>query len=148
MERARELLAEAGFPDGFETRIFSNVDAINQTVATVIANQLAQIGILAEIVINEAVLHLDLVASAGHEIALLGYTTQSFDADLGLIPMLYSGAPLNHSNYVNPEVDRLLFAGRSAQDQDQRRAYFTRPRPSSSKRRHGAFFIRERTSSG
>lgn len=123
-ERARDLLAEAGYEGGFATRIYSNSDSLNQAVVTVIAHQLAQVGIDAEIIINEPAVHLELMRYGNYTMALSGFTTTSFDADRGLIPMFDSASVMNNSNYSNPEVDRLLFAGRSEQDLNQRMAYF------------------------
>lgn len=50
LERARELLAEAGYPDGFETTISYNSGNAQREVSAVVAQaQLAEVGIRAEV---------------------------------------------------------------------------------------------------
>ena len=47
-EKAKELLAEAGYPDGFDTVM--NTDAGNKDMFTAAANMLAEVGIRAKVV--------------------------------------------------------------------------------------------------
>lgn len=49
LERARELLAEAGYPDGFSTTITTDSVAYHQQAAAIVQQQLRRIGIEAEI---------------------------------------------------------------------------------------------------
>jgi peptide/nickel transport system substrate-binding protein len=49
LERARELLAEAGYPDGFETTIITDDVPYHQQAAAIVQQQLRRVGIDAEI---------------------------------------------------------------------------------------------------
>ncbi|MDZ7799311.1 MAG: ABC transporter substrate-binding protein [Trueperaceae bacterium] len=49
LERARELLAEAGYPDGFSTTISTDNVTVHQQSATIVQQQLRRVGIEAEI---------------------------------------------------------------------------------------------------
>lgn len=50
VEKAKELLADAGYADGFEMTILTNQDANRSMAAQIVKNQLAEIGITANIV--------------------------------------------------------------------------------------------------
>lgn len=49
LEKAKAMLAEAGFPNGFSTKLMTEAGGANATVLQIIQAQLAQIGITAEI---------------------------------------------------------------------------------------------------
>ena len=59
-ERARELMIEAGFEDGFTTRLFPRPGSVTDSQAVAISNMLADIGITAEIEIMEAAAFTDM----------------------------------------------------------------------------------------
>ncbi len=50
VEKAKELLADAGYPDGFEMTLLTNQDANRSMAAQIAKNQLAEVGIEASIV--------------------------------------------------------------------------------------------------
>ncbi len=124
VEAARELLAEAGFADGFSTTIYVNDgSAARATIAELIQSQLAAIGIDVTIQIVEWGAFLEMTAAGEHEMFLLGWTTVTGDADYGLFAMFHSsnlGDPGNRAFFVNERADELLEAGRTTADQDDR----------------------------
>ncbi|MCL1949157.1 MAG: glutathione ABC transporter substrate-binding protein [Turicibacter sp.] len=127
LERARELMAEAGFEDGFETTIYVDTDITRQNIATVLHNQLLAIGIRAQIVPLEWATFLEATSSGNHAMFILGWTSVTFDADYSLFPLFHSqqfGASGNRAFYSNPDVDRLLEAARGELDPTARQAYY------------------------
>jgi len=113
-EKARQLLAQAGFPNGFTTTIATNENAQRIDTAVVMQNMLAQVGITVNISIMEWAAYLDMMDRGEQEIYILGWVTVTGDPDYGL-EIFHSrsfGAGGNHSLYSNPEVDRLLDAAR------------------------------------
>ena len=121
--KARELLAEAGYPDGFSTTIYaSDLPNIRDTAA-IVQNMLAQVGITATTEIIEWATYLDRTAKGEHEIYILGWTAVTGDPDNGLTIFHRQsfGSSGNRSFYSNPNVDRLLDAGRMETDTDRRR---------------------------
>ena len=123
IERARELLAEAGFPDGFSTTIWTNQNDTRIDMATILQSDLRVIGIDVEIEVLEWGAYLDATAAGEHEMFILGWVATTGDADYGLFPTHHSssfGATGNRAFYHNPEVDRLLDLGRSETDPARR----------------------------
>ncbi|MCL1949303.1 MAG: glutathione ABC transporter substrate-binding protein [Turicibacter sp.] len=126
-ERGRELLAEAGYADGFTTTLWVDVDVTRQAIATVIRNQLLEIGITAELQVVEWATLLEATSAGNHDLFILGWTSVTLDADYGIFPLFHSshtGAGGNRAFYNNPEVDRLLELARAESDEARRLAYY------------------------
>lgn len=126
LEKAKELLKEAGFEDGFETSILVN-DRTTADIAELIQEQLEAIGIKADINQLETGAYLDASASGNTELFMAGWGTVTLDADYGLYPMFHSqnkGAPGNRSFYENKEVDQLLEKARSETDERKRQELY------------------------
>lgn len=126
--RARALLAEAGFPDGFTTTLWTNDNLQRQQIAEIVQNQLRAVGITVEVITVEWGQYLADTAAGLHDMFILGWTTVTGDADYGLFPLFHSsqkGAPGNRAFYSNPRVDELLTIGRESTDPTVRQtAYF------------------------
>ena len=126
-ERARELLAEAGHPDGFSATISLNETVERIGIATVLQAQLRLVGIELEIEILEWGAYLDATGRGEAEMFLLGWVTMTGDPDYGLFPPFHSSAagfPGNRSFFNNARVDELLELGRTTVDSDARLAYY------------------------
>lgn len=127
--RARELLAAAGYPDGFKTSIWTNDNPVRMQIAEVVQNQLAQIGIEVDVQVIEWGQYLSDTADGKHDMFILGWVTVTGDADYGLYALFHSsqqGSAGNRTFYVNPEVDALLDQGRTTIDEAPRRAAYMR----------------------
>lgn len=125
--RARALLAEAGFADGFTTTIWTNNNAQRVQIAEIVQEQLAQVGITVEIVEVEWTKYLADTAAGLHDMFILGWTTVTADADYGLFPLFHStqkGDPGNRTFYSNAAVDVLLDLGRSTTNEAVRLAAY------------------------
>jgi len=127
LDLARQLLAEAGFADGFATTILTNQDNTDRNVAEVLQNKLAEIGITATVESVENPVFLELVNSGAHELIVTGWTVGTMDADYGLFPLFHTssfGSGGNRTFYSNPEVDSLLEAARRELDIPTREALY------------------------
>ena len=117
LDRARELLEEAGFADGFETNIWWNAgNPQRETIAQMMQFALAPLGIDVTI---ETLEWGDYLQRSGegreHDMLILGWITVTGDGDYGLFPLFHSdnfGMPGNRGFLYSPELDALLLAGR------------------------------------
>lgn len=122
-EKTRELLAAAGYPDGFHTTItFANFD-IHRRNAEVIASQLAQVGIRAELQSMELATWLEQVyRGRDYELNTLSHSGR-LDPDPFLNRFTCDSAE-NYRNYCNPEFDKLIAEGASTTDVEERKRIY------------------------
>jgi len=122
--RSRQLLAEAGFPNGFSTAIYVNEgNLVRADLAEIMQHQLAAVGITAEVRIVEWGAYLDLTARGDHTMFVMGWVSVTGDPDYGLHPLFHTenfGAGGNRTFFSNAELDRLLDAGRAETDPQRR----------------------------
>ena len=130
LELAKSLLAEAGYPDGFDTKIVTTERYQNGIeLAEIISQQLAEIGINAEIEVWEwSALSASWNGITADEfdqpIFIMGAGPSMRDADGGLRGLYTtSETGLNDRNYgfySNAEVDALIEQGMQETDQQKR----------------------------
>ena len=126
-DKARELLAEAGFPEGFKTSVWMNDTPGSIQNAQILQAQLRKIGIDMAIEVTEWGAFLDRTSRGEHDMFMMGWGTVTGDADYGLYALFSSdthGGAGNRSFYSNAQVDKLLMAARSASDPEQRKALY------------------------
>lgn len=127
VEKAKELMAEAGYADGFSTTIWTNENQQRIDIAEILQNQLREIGITADAQVLEWGAYLDGTAAGEHDMFILGWVTVTGDPDYGLYALFHSGqhgAAGNRTFYTNPRVDELLDLGRVTVDPDVREAAY------------------------
>src|SRR6056297_999249 len=113
-EKARELLAEAGYPDGFTIQLDSSNDRyINDgQTAQAVAIQLARVGINVELNVQTKSAHFDKVLSRNTDFYLLGWSNTNGDGMQFLDGLLHSPEDsygrFNLGNYTNLRVDELI----------------------------------------
>lgn len=114
-DKARQLLAAAGYPDGFETTItFANFD-LHRRNAEVIASQLAQVGIEATLQSMELATWLDQVYQGrDYELNTLSHSGR-LDPD-PFLNRLTCDSEENYRNYCNPQFDELIQQGANTTD--------------------------------
>lgn len=129
---ARRLLAEAGYPNGFEVDFWvpesgSGMQAPVE-MATVIQANLAAVGVKASLKTFEWGSYLGKVRADAPAMFAFSWFLKSEDPDLSLYPLFYSkNTPLpNRSNYANPEVDQLLLQARQVSEQPRRAELYRR----------------------
>ena len=130
LELAKSLLAEAGYPDGFDTKIVTTERYQNGIeLAEIISQQLAEVGINAEIEVWEwSALSASWNGITADEfdqpIFIMGAGPSMRDADGGLRGLYTtSETGLNDRNYgfySNAEVDALIEQGMQETDQQKR----------------------------
>ncbi len=128
-DRARELLAEAGYEDGFDIELFHPTGRYPQdaTVIETVQAMLADVGVNATLTTYDWGTYLDTVIvppeDAEHDAFMLGWGTVTLDADYGLYALFHSSQwpPRNNvAYYANDEVDALLDEARVTPDPDVR----------------------------
>ncbi|WP_214480482.1 ABC transporter substrate-binding protein [Bacillus sp. SM2101] len=127
LDRAKELLAEAGYPDGFEMELWAMpvprpYMPEGQKVAEVLQAEFAKIGVKAEIVTFDWGTYLDKARLGEADTFLLGWTGDNGDAD-NFLNVLLSGGSIgsnNYSYYDNAEVNELLKEAQTTADEDTR----------------------------
>ncbi|MBU5674952.1 glutathione ABC transporter substrate-binding protein [Alkaliphilus sp. MSJ-5] len=127
VEKAKELMKEAGLENGFKTSIWTNDNKSRMDIAEIVQNQLKQINIEAEVKVVEWGAYLDGTANGEHDMFILGWSTVIADPDYGLYPLFHSsqfGDAGNRTFYANAKVDELLDKGRVEIDPEIRKAYY------------------------
>lgn len=127
IEEAKALLAEAGFADGFSTKIWTNDNPVRQQVAVVLQEELKKLNIKAEIEVLEFGAYLEKTAAGEHDMFILGWSNSTGDADYGVYALFHSsqhGDPGNRSFYSNADVDALLDKARREADPTARAAIY------------------------
>ncbi len=123
VNKAKELLAEAGYPNGFKTTIWTNDNKARMDLAEVVQSQLKGVGIEAEIKVMEWGSYLEATANGEHDMFVLGWSNMTGDADYNQWFLYHTdaqGNPGNRTFYSNPEVDKLIDAGRKETNPDER----------------------------
>ena len=126
-EKARDLLVKAGYPNGFQTTIWTNDNPIRVQLAQVIQAQVRQIGIEIAIEVVEWGAFLDGTSRGDHEMFILGWVTVTGDADYGLYALFNSathGSAGNRSFTADERLDELLNNARRSTDPEERQAFY------------------------
>ncbi|MCL1991366.1 MAG: ABC transporter substrate-binding protein [Spirochaetes bacterium] len=115
-DRARELLAEAGFPNGFSATFMTNQgNPARADTGEIMQNMLGAVGIDLSVQLLEWATFLDVTAQGEPDMFMLGWVTSTGDPDYGMWSMFHSsahGAAGNRGFFSDPIVDSLLEAGR------------------------------------
>ncbi|SDR31633.1 ABC transporter substrate-binding protein [Pseudovibrio sp. Tun.PSC04-5.I4] len=135
-EASKALLAEAGYPDGFEVAMdcpndrYVNDEAICQATASFLARVGIKIKLNAQ---PKAKYFAKILASGGFDTSfyLLGWTPGSFDSYNVLMNLNNcrddkgAGGPFNLGGYCNTRVDELTDMVLSENDQEKRNGYIS-----------------------
>jgi len=133
-EKARALLAEAGYPDGLEITLHSPTGRYMQDiqVAEAVQSQLAEVGIDATIVTREWAAYLADIGRPAEEsisqLGLMGWGVSTGDADQGLFNVLHGSQVVpngsNRSLWDHAPFNELLDRGRIETDVEARKAIY------------------------
>lgn len=122
-ERAKELMKEAGYEDGFDLKIMTNDVPERVDIAILMQEELKDIGINLEVEQLEWGTYLEAISNGEHDLFILGWPNAVGDPDQGLWPLFHSsmkGSGGNRAFFDNEEVDKLLEAGRKESDTEKR----------------------------
>jgi peptide/nickel transport system substrate-binding protein len=124
-EKAKALLAEAGYADGFTIPLTSRQGRYlkDREIMEASIGFLANVGITVEPNYLEPGVWAQVSEKKGRE-GLIFPGWSGRDPDLVWYPLLYTGQ--YQSYYSNPELDKLLDAGRATIDADERRDIYAK----------------------
>ncbi|MFA1820975.1 ABC transporter substrate-binding protein [Virgibacillus oceani] len=126
-EKAKELLADAGYEDGLELDLW--VMPVSrpympdpERVAEIVQNNLGEVGITTNIVREEWAPYLEKTSNGEQELYLLGWSGSNGDPDYFFNSLLHGDAigGENRTFYKNEEVDELLDQAVETIDQEER----------------------------
>jgi len=122
--KAKQLLAEAGYPNGFSTTIitFGTIKEVADT-AQVLQAQLAQVGIKAKVDVEEFGKFVQDWKNSNFDM-FVSLNGGAVDPDGYLYRTFHTGGSTNVYKYSNPTVDKLLEQGRTTTDTSQRQAIY------------------------
>ena len=125
-EKAKKLLAEAGYAKGFDFVLNSpNGRYLNdKEVAEAVVGDLRKIGINASVKIHEWGTYMNM--QYGHTAQpsnLLGWGNTTFDADYTISPLMRTGQAL--SNFSDAKLDALIDQGGTTMDQKKRQKIYS-----------------------
>jgi len=124
LEKAKQLLAEAGYPNGFETSIgFSNDDPTIEQQAASVQNALRSIGIRAKLLKQPFATYSQSWLGAKYEMGM--QYEGAFIPDYTYALNLWYYGPksknfLNFTEYLNPDVNKMLDKSRETFDEGER----------------------------
>ncbi len=132
--RAKALLAEAGYPNGFKTVLWGGNPSLTQKAMQFLQQQFAQVGVTVEVEPLEAGVAAAKIWSvkdpkdATTMMHYVGWSASTGDADWGMRPLLYGKAfpPVlfNTAYYASPATDAAIEAGLNSADPAQRMAAY------------------------
>jgi peptide/nickel transport system substrate-binding protein len=130
LQRARELLKEAGFPNGFKVTFNFTNDRLpgDRAVGTAVAQMLARIGVEVNANAQPGAVLFPARTRGDYSFVMSGWGTLTGEANYTLSSLLHSNSPqlrlgaFNWRNYNNPEMDKLLQAAGRERDEAKRRS--------------------------
>ncbi|BBI35971.1 ABC transporter substrate-binding protein [Cohnella abietis] len=126
LDKSKQLLAEAGYPDGFKTTIWAtSVSRIympnGEKVAQALQEQLKKINIDAKIQTLEWASYIEKLSShKDTDMFLSGWISDTADPDNFLFPLFNKDSTYNFTSYKNDEVNNLLQQGQVETDSTKR----------------------------
>lgn len=122
VDRAKELLKEAGYENGLATTLSFASGAPYEQIATVIQANLKDIGI--EVTLNpmETATHKTNCKEGNHELFLWRWNEDS-KVDFVYRDLFYTGSGSNYHHYADAKADELVDLVATEKDQEKRMAY-------------------------
>jgi peptide/nickel transport system substrate-binding protein len=127
--RARQLLAEAGYPSGFEVTLDcpNNRYVNDEEICIAVAAMLTRIGIQTRVTAMPRATYFPKLEKHDTSFFMLGWGGAITDAQTTLSPVLRSpdektgNGSFNYGRYVNPKLDALIDAAAVEMNVDERR---------------------------
>ncbi len=124
IERAKSLLADAGFPNGLKVQ-YLGLSQYPELLKTgqVLREQLKKIGVDMTIKAVEVSVWYDQFSSKNYQLTS-AYQERSIDPDNFYSLVIKSGAPVNTTGYSNPAVDTLINEAAGSNDEAARQSSY------------------------
>lgn len=125
--RARDLLAQAGYENGFAMQLYQTTDIESLDICQALQAYLKAVGIDLQIVQLEWGTFLESIARGEADSFWLSWWADYPDAENFLFPLFHSdnhGSGGNRSGFSDPAVDRLIEGGMASRDDTKRAALF------------------------
>ena len=123
MERAQELLNEAGVEDLTINLMVNDDNPERVDVALWLQESLSTLGITVNVEQVEWGAYLAATGAGEHDMFILGWSNSTGDPDNGISPLFHSdnmGDTGNRSFYNNPELDSILDEARQSTEESER----------------------------
>ena len=122
VEKAKALLAEAGYPDGFKTELVVVANEIQRLASEGVQADLAEIGIEVEVRVVESATYTAMMNEGRVPFGNMNVGSQMSDPDEVFMDFLHSSRTpgLNRAAYKNPEFDALVEKARQTVDDQER----------------------------
>ena len=127
-DRAKELLAAAGYPDGFSVDLHCPNDRYinDEAICQAFVGMLGRIGVSANLVSQSKTLHFPLIQNRETDFYLLGWGVPTFDSSYIFNFLVHTKTDgyggWNGSGYSNPDLDAMIQAIETEVDLDKRNA--------------------------
>jgi peptide/nickel transport system substrate-binding protein len=128
--KAKQLLKDAGYPDGFITDLECSAQQPTDAICQAIAGMLSRVGIKASYRPLPFNVLLPKLLRGDTMMYVIGWTTATAEPEGVLVPITHSRTgpgvgEYNFGGYANPKADAAIDKGRVEFDQARRTAYFT-----------------------
>lgn len=127
VEKAKELLAEAGYPNGLSLELTVNDNQSRIEVCQILQQMLKEVNIDVRINVMEFASFFEYSNNGEHELAYYLWTCSAPDVDYQYYSLIHSanrGSGGNRSFYNNPEADKLIEAARQTTDLAERQGFY------------------------
>ena len=130
--KAKELLTEAGYPDGFKIDLYCTSDRLpgDGAICQGLGQMFTQVGIDTNVNAISRTVYFPAQANLEYSVFMNGWGTLTGEASYTLGGLAHSNDPeakmgaFNRIEYKNPEVDRLMQQGATTLDPDARRKMY------------------------
>ncbi|MCM8901243.1 hypothetical protein KVG29_08415 [Caldicoprobacter algeriensis] len=122
-EKARQLLAEAGYPNGFKATLSADNSSKSSKLAEIIQRQLKEVGIETKIQLYDSASYTDMLKEGKQELFIREYSWPNADIlDWFLLSERFPYP--NHSRWRDPKTDELImYAARRPTWAERAKAY-------------------------
>jgi len=128
--RAKALLKEAGYPDGFSVELDCSAQQPADAICQAVSSMLARIGIKVDYRPLQFNILLPKLITGDTSLYIIGWTPATVEPEGVLVPLAHAKTPdgageYNFGKYHNPKVDELIDRGRVEFDAAKRAQLFS-----------------------
>ena len=120
IEKAKKLLAEAGYPNGFELRLIYNKAGLYEPIAIEVQNALNKV-VKVKLELVERAVWMKTLKQYKHHAAAWGLARY---APYLIATRYVTGSAQNYSNYSNPKLDEIVKKARTATNEAEAKKYW------------------------